>query len=91
VDPDRLLHLLDARLEWDDRLLLLVDLIVHISGQRAGDGGELVVELGRLVGRPRNDERRPGLVDQDRVDLIDDRVIAVSLYLLVLGPGQVVT
>ena len=72
LDADRLLHLLDPRLERDDRLLLLVHLVVDVTGQRAGDGGELVVELRRLVGRPRDDERRAGLVDEDGVDLVDD-------------------
>ena len=55
-----------------DRLLLLVDLVVDVAGQGPGDGGELVVELGRLVGRARDDQRRPGLVDEDGVDLVDD-------------------
>ncbi len=31
LDADRLLHLLDARLERDDRLLLLVDLVVDVT------------------------------------------------------------
>ena len=72
VDAHRLLHLLDARLEGDDRLLLLVDLVVLVAVEHAGDGGELVVELGCLVGRARDDERGSGLVDQDGVDLVDD-------------------
>ena len=66
VHPDGLLHLLDARFEGDDGLLL------HVTSQRAGDGGELVVQLRRLVGRPRDDERGAGLVDQDGVDLVDN-------------------
>ena len=72
LDADRLLHLLDARLEWDDRLLLLVDLVVDVTGQRPGDGGELVVELRRLVGGTRDDQGRARLVDEDGVDLVDD-------------------
>ncbi len=57
LDPDRLLDLLDPRFERDDRLLLLIDLVVDITGERPGDGGELVIELRRLVGRTRDDER----------------------------------
>ena len=72
VHPDRLLHLLDPGLERDDRLLLLVHLVVDVAGQGAGDGGELVVELRRLVGGPRDDEGCAGLVDEDGVDLVDD-------------------
>jgi len=37
------------------------------------------VELGLVFGRPRNDERRARLVDQDRVDLVDDRVGVAAL------------
>ncbi len=70
--PDRLLHLLDPGFERDDRLLLLVDLVVDVTGQRAGNGGELVVQLRRLVGRSRDDEGRAGLVDENGVDLVDD-------------------
>ena len=90
LDADRLLHLLDARLQRHHRLLLLVDLVVLVPRQRAGDGGELVVELGRLVGRPRNDERCPGLVDQDGVDLVDDGEDVTPLHHEVTRPGHVV-
>jgi hypothetical protein len=72
VDADRLLHLLDPGLEGNDRLLLLVDLVVLVSGQCPGDGGELVVELCGLVRRARDDQRSPRLVDENGVDLVDD-------------------
>ncbi len=90
VDPDRLLHLLDARLQRDHRLLLLVDLVVDVAGQGAGDGGELVVQLGRLVGRARDDQRRAGLVDEDGVDLVDDGEHVLALGHLLAGAGHVV-
>ena len=90
VDPDRLLDLLDARLERDDRLLLLVDLVVLVAGQRAGDGGELVVELRRLVGRAADDQRRAGLVDEDGVDLVDDGEDVAALGHVLAGAGHVV-
>src|SRR3712207_8820902 len=35
---------------------------------------ELVVEVGGLLGRARDDQRRSGLVDQDVVDLVNDPV-----------------
>ncbi len=79
LDPDRLLDLLDPRFERDDRLLLLIDLVVDITGERPGDGGELVIELRRLVGRTRDDEGRPCLVDEDGVDLVDDGEDVVTL------------
>ena len=39
-----------------------------------GDLRERVVRVGRLLGLARDDQRRARLVDQDRVDLVDDRV-----------------
>jgi hypothetical protein len=36
-------------------------------------------EAGVLLGRPRDDQRCPGLVDQDRIDLVDDREVKLSL------------
>ena len=38
-----------------------------------------VVELGLVVGRAGDDQRRARLVDQDRVDLVDDREIVAAL------------
>ena len=90
LDPDRLLHLLDPRLQRDDRLLLLVHFVVDVAGQAAGDGGELVVELRRLVGRPRDDERRARLVDEDGVDLVDDGEDVLALGHEIPAPGHVV-
>ena len=90
VDPDGLLDLLDARLERHDRLLLLVDLVVVVAGQRPGDGGELVVELRRLVGRAADDQRRAGLVDEDRVDLVDDGEDVAALDHVLAGARHVV-
>ena len=39
------------------------------------------VEIGALLGRAADDERRAGLVDQDRVDLVDDGVVQLALDL----------
>ena len=41
-----------------------------------GDPGELVVEPGRLGRGPGDDQRRAGLVDEDGVDLVHDRVVS---------------
>jgi hypothetical protein len=37
------------------------------------------IEIGLVVGRPGNDQRRARLVDQDRIDLVDDRVVERAL------------
>ena len=52
LDPDRLLHLLDPGLERDDRLLLLVDLVV---ARRASASGRW-----RRTGSRAGPPRRPG-------------------------------
>ena len=78
-----------ASVGYDDALLL-VDLVVLVALEGAGEPGELVVELGRLRRRARDDERRPGLVDEDRVDLVDDGVDVAALDHVLARPGHVV-
>ena len=90
LDPDGLLHLLDPGLQRDDRLLLLIHFVVDVTGQAPGDGGELVVELRRLVGRPRDDERRARLVNEDGVDLVDDGEGMLALRHEIPAPRHVV-
>ena len=79
-DAERLLDAADALLGGHHGALRLVDLVVTLALQAAHDPSELVVELGGVVHLARDDERRAGLVDEDRVDLVDDRemVRAVS-------------
>ena len=47
--------------------------------------GELDVEVGGLLGRAGDDQRRPRLVDEDVVDLVDDRVVVHADRLAVLA------
>ena len=65
------LALLGAVLGQDHRLLLLVDLVVG-GDQLLNDRVDLHVQLGLVVGRAGDDQRGPRLVDQHRVDLVDD-------------------
>ncbi len=96
VDAEVVLDLVDALLEDADGLLLLVDLVVALAGlqlaalEPLGDPGELLVPLRRLVGRAGDDERRAGLVDEDRVDLVDDGEVVAALDQLVGRPRHVV-
>ena len=73
--------LVDAGLEDADGALLLVDLVVDVLGQPAATMlGELGVPLDLgLVGRAGDDQRGAGLVDEDRVDLVDDREVVAAL------------
>ena len=73
-----LLELFHAGFGQRHRALLLVDLVVGLVERRdvAVDG---VVEFGAVVERAGNDQRRARLVDQDRVDFVDDGVDVPAL------------
>ncbi len=92
VDADQLLGLRDAFLGEDRGVALLVDDVVagrvlapvfvlfFRSLREAGDDAVgAVVQVGRLLRRPRDDQRRPGLVDENRVDFVDDREVVAGL------------
>ena len=87
VDLEGGLDLLDARLGRHHDALVLLDLEVDVALEAAHDGGEAVVELGRVGDAARDDERGAGLVDEDRVDLVDDREVVAALD-LVLGRAR---
>ncbi len=61
------------------RALFLVDLVIGLVERRhvAVDG---VVEVGSVVERAGNNERRARFVDQDRVDFVDDGVGMPALH-----------
>ena len=62
-----------------DGALLLVDLVIGLV--ELGDVGvDGVVEIRAVVERAGNDQRRARLVDQDRVDLVDDGVDMAALH-----------
>ena len=73
LDAEGPLDLLDAALGGRDGALLLVDVVVVVATEAADDAGELVVELRGIGDAAGDDERGAGLVDEDRVDLVDDR------------------
>ena len=51
---------------------LLVDLVV-LGPQARDHPVDAAIELGRVLGRTRDDQGRAGFVDEDAVDLVDDR------------------
>ena len=75
----RLLHLLHAGFGERDGALLLVDLVVGLVELR-DVGVDGVVEIGAVVERPGNDQRRARFVDQDGVDLVDDGEDVAALH-----------
>jgi len=77
-----LLHRLVAVLGQLDVAALLLDLVVRrLQARHVGVDG--LVHLRQIVGRPGNDQRRARFVDQDRVDLVDDREMVAALRHLV--------
>ena len=74
-----LLQLLHAGFGEVDGALLLVDLVVGLV-ERRDVGVDGVVEVGAVVERTGDDQRRARLVDQDRVDLVDDGVDMAALH-----------
>jgi hypothetical protein len=91
VDAEVVLDLLDAGLEHADRALLLVDLVVGAGDEALRDRRELGEPTVRLARRgPRDDERGAGLVDEDRVDLVDDGEEVAPLDHVLRLPGHVV-
>ncbi len=71
-------HLLHAGFGHGNGALLLVDLEVALveAGDESVDG---VVEVGAIVERAGDDQRRACLVDQDRVHFVDDGVDVAAL------------
>ena len=72
------LDLLHAGFGQGHRALLLVDLVIGLVELR-DEGVDGVVEFGAVVERTGDDQRRARLVDQDRVDFVDDGVDVAAL------------
>ena len=89
------LHLLVAALGQFDAALFLIDgevafLLFDLGGELGNQSIDGLVELGAVLDRTRDDEGRARLVDQDGVDLIDNRKRQLSLALVGHAEGHVV-
>ena len=62
-----------------DGALLFVELVIGFVEPR-NIRVDRVVEFGTVVQRTGNDERRARLVDQDRIDFVDDGVDVAALH-----------
>jgi hypothetical protein len=80
VEPQGLLDLGDAGLGHGDGLLRLVDLVVLVAPQPGREARERLVPLRAVGHHAADDQRGPSLVDQDRVDLVHDRVGVPALH-----------
>ncbi len=65
ADAQTLLDALNPAVGHNRRVRLLVDGVVDVLAQRRDHRVDLLVQVGRLLGRARDDERRARLVDQD--------------------------
>src|SRR5258707_426843 len=83
------LDLLDAALGERHRALLLV-LLVILGGEAGDEHVDAAIQLRRILGRSGDDQRRARLVDQDRVDLVDDGVVEGPLDHLLQAEFHVV-
>ena len=63
---------------------------LRVAVQRAGDAREVDVDLRGGLGLAGDDQRRARLVDEDRVDLVHDRVGVAALDALLERDGHVV-
>ena len=92
VDAQVVLDLFDPGLQHTDGALLLVHLVVGVAFQRAHHLRELGVPAVHIPGSlPGNDQRGTGLVDEDRVDFVDDHEVVVALDQFLFAPRHVVT
>ena len=90
--------------ELEARLPFLLRILAHALGVREDPVHELplradeplhvrlhlVVFLDAVLDRTRDDERRPRLVDEDRIHLVDDRVVMPALDAVIAMPRHVV-
>ena len=90
LDAEPALHLVDALFGRADGAVLQVDEVVAALLGALGTGlhawhepCEREVQVGRLLGLAADDQRRPRFVDEDVVDLVDDREGAFALHALV--------
>ena len=81
------LFVLDVLLKFRNQAVALGALLAH---ELIDTRLELEVLVGRMRGRSRNDERRAGLVDQDAIDLVDDREVVAALHLVLGVKGHAV-
>ena len=82
VDPQQLLNSRDPLLGQRHRPRLRLRREILLNPQTAHQIGEHSVSIERLLRLPADDQRRPRLVDQNVVHLIDDRVSQRALHLL---------
>ena len=82
VDPQQRLRPGHALLGQRHRAQFLVDGVVVLDLEARDDAVDEVVGVGGFLGGARDDERGARLVNQDRIDLVDDREVMRTLDVL---------
>ena len=90
LNAQHLLDLGDARFHDRDGVRFLVDGVVLALFQARDDLRELFVQFARLLRRTADDQRRPSLVDQNRIDFVDQCEVQFALHEVLDLPGHVV-
>src|SRR6266571_1313905 len=90
LDAQDLLDLAHALFRDRDGALGLLDLVVLVLAQARRDAGERLVPLRGVGHHAADDQRGPGLVDEDGVRLVHDGEVVPSLHHLVQAHGHVV-
>ena len=80
IDLERGLDLAQTGLGGGDGVLRLVHLVVDVGDKTADGAREVLVRASGLRSRAGDDERGPGLVDEDGVDLVDDGIVVAALH-----------
>ena len=79
-DTKSLLDLLQTRLSKRRNTHLLIEVVIFVFDKRLRDLGKLVIQIRRLLGSGRDNERRTGFVNQDRVNFVDHSVVQTTLH-----------
>ena len=79
VDAQPTLYLLESLLGGRDGVLCLIHLEVLVGHESTHRGGKVLVGGCRLGAGTTDDERGTGLVNKNRVDLVDDGIVMATL------------
>src|SRR5713101_6147052 len=98
-DVARVIEVLDSEQLFDagaalfrerDRAQLLIDRVVLLGLEPRDHAVHDVIRIGRFLGSARDNQRRAGLIDKDRIDFVDDREVVLALDVILQAELHVV-
>src|SRR5216683_1343620 len=98
-DVARVIEVLDSEQLFDagaalfrerDRAQLLIDRVVLLGLEPRDHAVHDVIRIGRFLGSARDNQRRASLIDQDRIDFVDDREVVLALDVILQAELHVV-